>query len=182
MKASYPVILTPVGRGYVVFVPNLNINTEGGTLAEALDMARDAISIWGITEQDAGRTIPEASDTMPTAVGGQIVRRVEVDFEAYRRGATAYPACFYKENDGYSVIFPDLNYLATQGDNFGDAMQMVLECLVGYLRAAQRDGDAIPVPSDLADVDPVAVSKELDPALPIGKASVHLVSVDIRRG
>ena len=175
MKASYPVILTPAGRGYVVFVPNLNINTEGGTLAEALDMARDAISIWGITEQ-------EASDTMPTAVGGQIVRRVEVDFEAYRRGATAYPACFYKENDGYSVIFPDLNYLATQGDNFGDAMQMVLECLVGYLRAAQRDGDAIPVPSDLADVDPVAVSKELDPALPIGKASVHLVSVDIRRG
>ena len=98
MKASYPVILTPAGRGYVVFVPNLNINTEGGTLAEALDMARDAISIWGITEQDAGRTIPEASDTMPTAVGGQIVRRVEVDFEAYRRGATAYPACFYKEN------------------------------------------------------------------------------------
>lgn len=121
MKASYPVILTPAGRGYVVFVPNLNINTEGGTLAEALDMARDAISIWGITEQDAGRTIPEASDTMPTAVGGQIVRRVEVDFEAYRRGATAYPACFYKENDGYSVIFPDLNYLATQGDNFGDS-------------------------------------------------------------
>ena len=170
MKASYPVILTPAGRGYVVFVPNLNINTEGGTLAEALDMARDAISIWGITEQDAGRTILEASDTMPIAVGGQIVRRVEVDFEAY------------KENDGYSVIFPDLNYLATQGDNFGDAMQMAAECLAGYLRAAQRDGDAIPVPSDLADVDPVAVSKELDPALPIGKASVHLVSVDIRRG
>ena len=182
MKASYTVILTPAGRGYVVFVPNLNINTEGGTLAEALDMARDAIGIWGITEQDAGRTILEASDTMPIAVGGQIVRRVEVDFEAYRRGATAYPACFYKENDGYSVIFPDLNYLATQGDNFGDAMQMAAECLAGYLRAAQRDGDAIPVPSDLADVDPVAVSKELDPALPIGKASVHLVSVDIRRG
>ena len=48
-------------------------------------MARDAISIWGIAEQDAGRTIPEASDTMPTAADGQIVRRVDVDFEAYRR-------------------------------------------------------------------------------------------------
>lgn len=182
MKASYPVILTPTGHGYVVFVPDLNINTEGGTLAEALDMARDAISIWGITEQDAGRTIPEASDTMPTAAGGQIVQRVDVDFEAYRRDATAYPACFYKENDGYSVIFPDLNYLATQGDGFGDAMRMAAECLAGYLRAAQRDGDAIPAPSDLADVDPVAVSKEFDPALPVGEASVHLVSVDIRRG
>ena len=76
MKASYPVILTPAGRGYVVFVPNLNINTEGGTLAEALDMARDAISIWGITEQDAGRTIPEASDTIRTSVCWRIGRRV----------------------------------------------------------------------------------------------------------
>ena len=85
MKTSYPVILTPAGRGYVVFVPDLNINTEGNTLADALKMARDAISIWGIAEQDAGRTIPKASDTMPTAAGGQIVQRVEVDFEAYRR-------------------------------------------------------------------------------------------------
>ena len=88
MKASYPVILTPAGRGYVVFVPDLNINTEGGTLAEALDMARDAISIWGITEQDAGRAIPEASDTVPAAAGGQIVQRVDVDFEAYRRACS----------------------------------------------------------------------------------------------
>ena len=136
-----------------VFVPDLNINTEGGTLAEALDMARDAISIWGITEQDAGRTIPEASDTMPTAAGGQIVQRVDVDFEAYRRDATAYPACFYKENDGYSVIFPDLNYLATQGDGFGDDMRMAAECLAGYMSAAQRDGDAIPAPVSYTHLD-----------------------------
>lgn len=85
MKTSYPVILTPAGRGYVVFVPDLNINTEGSTLADALEMARDAISIWGITEQDAGRTIPEVSDTILTVVGGQIVKWVDVDFEAYRR-------------------------------------------------------------------------------------------------
>lgn len=85
MKTSYPVILTPAGRGYVVFVPDLNINTEGSTLADALEMARDAISIWGITEQDAGRTIPEVSDTILTVVGGQIVKWVDVVFEAYRR-------------------------------------------------------------------------------------------------
>ena len=70
MKASYPVILTPAGRGYVVFVPDLNI------------------SIWGIAKQDAGRASPEASDTMPTAAGGQIVQRVDVDFEAYRRACS----------------------------------------------------------------------------------------------
>ena len=79
-----------------------------------------------------------------------------------------YPACFYKENDGYSVIFPDLNYLATQGDS-----------LASYLYTAQRDGDAIPAPSKLADVDPVAVSKELDPDMPVGEAIVNVVSVDV---
>lgn len=90
-----------------------------------------------------------------------------------------YPACFYKENDGYSVIFPDLNYLATQGDSFEDAMQMAVECLASYLYTAQRDGDAIPTPSKLADVDPVAVSKELDPDLPVGETIVNVVSVDV---
>ena len=47
-----------------------------------------------------------------------------------------YPACFYKEDDGYSVIFPDLNYLATQGDSFEDAMEMAVECLASYLYIA----------------------------------------------
>lgn len=33
-----------------------------------------------------------------------------------------YPAVFYKEADGrYSVIFPDLNDLATYGNDFADA-------------------------------------------------------------
>lgn len=90
-----------------------------------------------------------------------------------------YPACFYKENDGYSVIFPDLNYLATQGDSFEDAMQMAVECLASHLYTAQRDGDVIPAPSKLTDVDPVAVSKELDPDMPEGEAIVNVVSVDV---
>ena len=34
MKAVYPIILTPAERGYVVFVPDLDINTEGDDLAE----------------------------------------------------------------------------------------------------------------------------------------------------
>ena len=65
MKAVYPIILTPAERGYVVFVPDLDINTEGDDLADAIEMARDAIGIWGITEEDAGRKIPKASGTMP---------------------------------------------------------------------------------------------------------------------
>lgn len=90
-----------------------------------------------------------------------------------------YPACFYKEDDGYSVIFPDLNYLATQGNSFEDAMEMAVECLASYLYIAQRDGEDVPAPSSLVNIDPVAVAKELDPDLPVGEAIVNLVSVDV---
>ena len=90
-----------------------------------------------------------------------------------------YPACFYKADDGYSVIFPDLNYLATQGDSFEDAMEMAVECLASYLYIAQRDGEDVPAPSSLVNIDPVAVAKELDPDLPVGEAIVNLVSVDV---
>ena len=90
-----------------------------------------------------------------------------------------YPACFYKEDDGYSVIFPDLNYLATQGDSFEDAMEVAVECLASYLYIAQRDGEDVPAPSSLVNIDPVAVAKELDPDLPVGEAIVNLVSVDV---
>ena len=62
MTKAYPVILTPAkigdGKGYVVHVPDLEIDTQGCDLAEAINMARDAIGLWGICEQDDGREIP----------------------------------------------------------------------------------------------------------------------------
>ena len=61
MKAVFPIILTPDKNGYVVSVPDLNINTEGKDIPDAIEMARDAIGLWGICEEDAGRAIPVAS-------------------------------------------------------------------------------------------------------------------------
>ncbi len=90
-----------------------------------------------------------------------------------------YPACFYKEDDGYSVIFPDLNYLATQGDSLKEAMEMAVECLAAYLHSCKTDGETIPEPSNLTDIDPVAVSKEVSPDEPVGEAFVNMVSVDV---
>ena len=52
-----------------------------------------------------------------------------------------YPACFFKEDNGYSVIFPDLNYLATQGDTLEDAVAMAVDCLAGYLYTAKMDNE-----------------------------------------
>ena len=90
-----------------------------------------------------------------------------------------YPACFFYENDGYSVIFPDLNWLATQGDTFEEAMEMAVDCLAGYLHTCQLDGDEIPKPSKLSDIDPEAVAKEIDPDGPVCECFVNMVSVDV---
>ena len=87
-----------------------------------------------------------------------------------------YPACFFKEEDGYSVIFPDLN-LATCGNTIEEAMAMAVDCLAGRLRWLKQDGDPIPKPSPMSSVDLTAVSKEL--GLDPSESFVNMVSVDV---
>ncbi|MDR1559825.1 MAG: type II toxin-antitoxin system HicB family antitoxin [Clostridiales bacterium] len=85
MIKAYPVILTPDNGGFVVYVPDLRINTEGNNLAEALYMACDAIGAWALCEEDAGRAIPEPSAVQPRHEDNEIVSWVDIDFEKYRR-------------------------------------------------------------------------------------------------
>lgn len=90
---------------------------------------------------------------------------------------SVYPACFYKEDNGYSVIFPDLNYLATCGDDIEDSIGMAVDCLAGYLYSAKLDNESIPKPSDINTVNPVALAKELE--FEPGEFFVNFVSVDV---
>lgn len=90
---------------------------------------------------------------------------------------SVYPACFLKEEIGYSVIFPDLNWLATCGDTIEEAMSMAVDCLAGYLYTSQKDGTNIPTPSALSAINPEVVIKELDCSA--DKAFVNMVSVDV---
>ena len=76
-----------------------------------------------------------------------------------------YPACFFKEDNGYSVIFPDLNYLATQGDTLEDAVAMAVDCLAGYLYTAKMDNEKFPKASKLSDINIDRLSDELDEML-----------------
>lgn len=72
-----------------------------------------------------------------------------------------YPAIFYPEANGkYSVIFPDLNDLATYGDNLADAFAMAQEACGQYLFTSLRDGDVLPAPTAINAVksdDPTAL-------------------------
>lgn len=90
-----------------------------------------------------------------------------------------YPACFIKEENGYSVIFSDLNWLATQGNTLEEAMSMAVDCLAGYLYTCQMDNDPIPAPSEPADINPAAIMKELDIHAPSSDVFVNIVSVDV---
>lgn len=88
-----------------------------------------------------------------------------------------YPAIFYKEKDGYSVIFPDLNYLSTCGENLNDAMEMAIDCLAGYLYTAKLDDDKLPTPSKIDDIHPIDIA---DTIRFDGKDSfINLISVDL---
>lgn len=70
-----------------------------------------------------------------------------------------YPACFFKEISGYSVIFPDLD-LATCGETLDEAMVMAIDCLAGRLRWLNQDNSPIPKPSSISEVDLETVAKE----------------------
>lgn len=87
---------------------------------------------------------------------------------------SVYPACFYEENDGrYSVIFPDLNHLATYGNDLNDAMNMAVECLASYLFELKISKESAPQPSDIKSVN---VDTEYDE---YKSAFVNMVSVDV---
>ncbi|MGE5583781.1 MAG: type II toxin-antitoxin system HicB family antitoxin [Bacillota bacterium] len=60
-----------------------------------------------------------------------------------------FPAIFYHEDKGYSVVFPDLERFgaSTQGKNFEEAQKRAHDVLGMVLYWMERDGDEIPRPS-----------------------------------
>ncbi|MCL2188927.1 MAG: type II toxin-antitoxin system HicB family antitoxin [Defluviitaleaceae bacterium] len=86
MITAYPIILHPANEGgFIVYVPDFDINTQGETIAEALYMARDAIGLTGITMQDMNQLIPSPTITEPPHNENEMVSWVDIDFNEYRR-------------------------------------------------------------------------------------------------
>jgi len=87
MKNTYPIILMPDKVGYVVYVPDFNINTEGNNITEAIEMARDAIGAVGIEMEDRKCDLPKPTATSNVTKDDEsyIITLVDVDFAEYRR-------------------------------------------------------------------------------------------------
>ena len=58
MKIAYPVVISKGQKFLIASVPDCEIDTQGESIVDAMEMARDAISIWCVGEQDAGRELP----------------------------------------------------------------------------------------------------------------------------
>ncbi len=86
MKAVYPVVISKGAQYYLVSVPDLEIDTQGTDIADAIEMARDAICIWCVAEQYAGREIPPSSGINSISHDKEdILTLVDVDIDVYRR-------------------------------------------------------------------------------------------------
>lgn len=93
MTNVYPVIFTQVDEKILIEVPDLNILTEGLNIADAIEMARDAIGLKVISLQDDSIDIPPASqldkirleDGKFTEFGNGYISLVDIDFVEYRK-------------------------------------------------------------------------------------------------
>lgn len=96
MKGVYPTFIAQEGKDFLVYVPDLDIYTEGYSFLDAIEMARDAIGLKGIDFEDNGKEMPVASsydaavakakeDTEIFDYSKGILTFVDVDFTEYRK-------------------------------------------------------------------------------------------------
>lgn len=92
MKKVYPTIFTQADDVVLIEVPDMGILTEGKDIADAVEMARDAIGLKGISLEDDKLEIPKPSEIADIDIqngaftddGESFVSLVDVDFVAYR--------------------------------------------------------------------------------------------------
>lgn len=100
MKQVYPAFILNTNDGsehpFLVSVPDMEIFTEGDTFADAIQMARDAIGLTGISMEDNKEDFPLPSsqknaislvkkDTEIVDFSKGILTYIDVDFAEYRR-------------------------------------------------------------------------------------------------
>lgn len=130
MKYVYPAIFTPLPSGeYDVRIPDLpGCITSGQDLADAIEMAEDAVAMWLCDAENNHEQIPAPSDKIP-AKEPQFVSLVVADTDAYR-----------KENDNRAVkkTLSIPNWLNSKAENaninFSQTLQNALIKQLGIER------------------------------------------------
>ena len=85
----YPVVIDTnlTDNYYDVYVPNLEINTEGESIPNAIEMAREAIALKCISNEDLKQPTPEPTNNIEKIKHSstEIVTLVDVDIADYKK-------------------------------------------------------------------------------------------------
>ena len=85
-RKAYPIVISKEEDGfYYVSIPDFDIATQGESIADAMELARDAIGIMGIDYLDDGKVLPEPNTKEVESGADDIVTLVDVDFAEYRK-------------------------------------------------------------------------------------------------
>lgn len=85
-RRAYPIVISKEDDGFFyVEIPDFDICTQGESVADAMEMARDAIGIMGIDYLDDGKELPEPNSRKIQFEENDIVTLVDVDFVEYRK-------------------------------------------------------------------------------------------------
>lgn len=85
-RRAYPIVISKEEDGFFyVEIPDFDIATQGEDVADAMEMARDAIGLMGIDLIDDGKELPEPNSVKFDAGKDEIITLVDVDFVEYRR-------------------------------------------------------------------------------------------------
>ena len=90
-----------------------------------------------------------------------------------------YPACFFKEDEGYSVFFPDLPGCQTCAYSLDEALEMAMDALALYLDTLREEGREVPPPTPLERVDPDETARALELEEPFEKTLAANVTIDL---
>ena len=85
MKGVYPIVIKRTDNGYYVEIPDFEIATQGNSVADSMEMARDAIGLMGIDMEDDKKELPKPYSHEFSTEKEDIVTLVDIDFLEYRR-------------------------------------------------------------------------------------------------
>ncbi len=93
MKNVYPVLITKDGDDYLVYIPDIDRNTEGKSMYDAIFMARDLLGTWSLdhelpepsTVEDAIQIAKDKADDKDFVWSAGSPVFVDIDTEEYKR-------------------------------------------------------------------------------------------------
>ena len=93
MKNVYTVLISKDGDDYLVYIPDIDRNTEGSSMFDAINMARDLLGTWSLdhkmpspsTVEEAIQIAREKADDEDFTWSAGTPVLVDIDTDEYRR-------------------------------------------------------------------------------------------------